>query len=86
MEDPKEIILKTEYSNRFDEVRKNLVVQSYFKYGKASRNFVSGYVDAIGSLKKCIQTFEETDICIRREKNILCIRIPMSLPESMVCQ
>lgn len=60
MEDPKEIILKTEYSNRFDEVRKNLVVQSYFKYGKASRNFVSGYVDAIGSLKKCIQKFEET--------------------------
>ena len=54
MEDPKEIILKTEYSNRFDEVRKNLVVQS------ASRNFVSGYVDAIGSLKKCIQKFEET--------------------------
>lgn len=52
MEDPKEIILKTEYSNKFDEIRKDLVVQSYFKYGKASRNFVSGYVDAIGSLKK----------------------------------
>lgn len=61
MEDPKEIILKTEYSNKFDEIRKDLVVQSYFKYGKASRNFVSGYVDAIGSLKKCIQKFEETD-------------------------
>ena len=57
MEDPKEIILKTEYSNKFDEIRKDLVVQSYFKYGKASRNFVSGYVDAIGSLKKCIQKF-----------------------------
>ena len=60
MEDPKKIILKTEYSNKFDEIRKDLVVQSYFKYGKASRNFVSGYVDAIGSLKKCIQKFEET--------------------------
>ena len=60
MEDPKEIILKTEYSNKFDEIRKDLVVQSYFKYGKASRNFVSGYVNAIGSLKKCIQKFEET--------------------------
>ena len=101
MEDPKKIILKTEYSNKFDEIRKDLVVQSYFKYGKASRNFVSGYVDAIGSLKKCIQKFEETgnleyladaatiacsDICIRREKNILCIRIPMNLPELLVCQ
>lgn len=42
MDDPKEIILKTEYSNRFDEIRKNLVVQSYFKYGKVSRNYVSG--------------------------------------------
>lgn len=60
MEDPKKIILKTEYSNKFDEIRKDLVVQSYFKYGKASRNFVSGYVDAIGSLKKCIRKFEET--------------------------
>ena len=60
MEDPKEIILKTEYSNKFDEIRKDLVVQSYFKYGKASRNFVSEYVDAIGSLKKCIRKFEET--------------------------
>lgn len=32
MEDLKEIILKTEYSNKFDEIRKDLVVQSYFKY------------------------------------------------------
>lgn len=59
MEDPKEIILKTEYSNRFDEVRKNLVVQSYFKYGKASRNFVSGYVDAIGSLKNVFRNLKK---------------------------
>ena len=53
-------ILKTEYSERFDEIRKGLVAQSYFKYGKASRNFVSGNVNAIGCLKKCIEKFEET--------------------------
>ena len=41
-------ILKTEYSEKFDEIRKGLVTQSYYKYGKASRNFVSGNVDAIG--------------------------------------
>ena len=55
-----EPILKTEYSKKFDEIRKDLVLQSYYKYGKASRNFVSGNVDAIGSLKKCIAKFEET--------------------------
>ena len=47
-----EQILKTEYSKKFDEIRKGFVLQSYYKYGKASRNFVSGNVDAIGSLKK----------------------------------
>ena len=31
-----EEILKTEYSNHFDDIRKNLVIQSYYKYGKAS--------------------------------------------------
>lgn len=101
MEDLKEIILKTEYSNKFDEIRKNLVVQSYFKYGKASRNFVAGYVDAIGSLKKCIQKFEETgnleyladaaNYCMFRymypqQENISSILIPTNLPELMVCQ
>lgn len=53
-------ILKTEYSEKFDEIRKGLVVQSYFKYGKASRNFASGNVDAVGSLKKCLDKYEET--------------------------
>lgn len=55
-----ERILKTDYSQSFDEKRKGLVIQSYFKYGKASRNFKIGNVDAIGSLKKCLSKFEET--------------------------
>lgn len=53
-------ILKTEYSKSFDEKRKGLVLQSYFKYGKASRNFKTGNVDAIGSLKMNLSKFEET--------------------------
>ena len=53
-------ILKTDYSQSFDEKRKGLVIQSYFKYGKASRNFKTGNVDAIGSLKQCLGKFEET--------------------------
>nr|DAR47402.1 MAG TPA: hypothetical protein [Bacteriophage sp.] len=55
-----EEILKTDYSQQFDEKRKALVVQSYYKYGKAGRNFATGNVDAIGSLKKCLKKFEET--------------------------
>lgn len=60
MDSVTENILKTDYSEKFDEIRKALVVQSFFKYGKASRNFISGNVDAIGSLKKCVKAFEET--------------------------
>lgn len=55
-----EKILKSEYSATFDEKRKGLVLQSYYKYGRAARNFKTGNVDAIGSLKKCLEKFEET--------------------------
>lgn len=53
-------ILKTDYSEEFDKKRKLLIQQSYFKYGKASRNFATGNVDAIGSLEKCLSKFKET--------------------------
>lgn len=55
-----ETILKTDYSNAFDEKRRGLIIQSYYKYGKASRNFKTGNVDAIGSLEKCLTKFKET--------------------------
>ena len=53
-------ILKTDYSEEFDNKRKALIQQSYFKYGKASQNFATGNVDAIGSLEKCLVKFKET--------------------------
>ena len=53
-------ILKTDYSEEFDKKRKALIQQSYFKYGKASRNFATGNVDAIGSLEKCLAKFKES--------------------------
>ena len=40
-------ILKTDYSEAFDEKRKHLIEQSYYKYGPARRNFATGNVDAI---------------------------------------
>lgn len=62
MDDPKEIILKTEYSNRFDEIRKNLVVQSYFKYGKASRNLYRGMLMQSDHLKSVFRNLKKQAI------------------------
>ena len=53
-------ILKTDYSIEFDKKRKASIEQSYYKYGKASKNFATGNVDAIGSLEKCLEKFKET--------------------------
>lgn len=53
-------ILNQEYSSKFDELRRNRVLQSYYKYGPAKINFGENCVNAIGSLKKCLAKFEET--------------------------
>ena len=53
-------ILAKEYSKRFDELRQAAIIVSYHKYGPAKENFQKGMVDAIGSLKKNLQKFEET--------------------------
>ena len=55
-----ETLMKTEYSKAFDEKRKGLIEQSYYKYGPARMNFANGNVDAIESLKMCLAKFEET--------------------------
>lgn len=55
-----ETLMKTEYSTAFDEKRKGLIEQSYYKYGPARMNFSTGNVDAIESLKMCLAKFEET--------------------------
>lgn len=53
-------ILKTEYSEEFDQLCKNRVVQSYFKYGPAKVNFGQGLVNPIESAKMCISKYEKT--------------------------
>ena len=53
-------ILKHEYSEQFDKLRKNRVEMSFFKYGSAKKNFGEGRVDAIGSLELCIEKFKRT--------------------------
>lgn len=55
-----EEILKKEYSEEFDKLRKNRVEVSFFKYGSARDNFGSGRVDAIGTLELCLEKFKKT--------------------------
>lgn len=57
-----EVIMKTEYSKAFDEKRKGLIEQSYYKYGPAHLNFATGNVDAIGSLKNALPNSKKLGI------------------------
>ena len=54
-------ILLTEYSERFDEIRKNMMVVSYYKYGAMKNNYKQlKTINAIGSLEKRLQKYKET--------------------------
>lgn len=51
---------KTEYSEKFDELRKNRVAVSMYKYGSAQQNFSQKYVKALPTMQKCIDKYQET--------------------------
>lgn len=54
-------ILDTDYSSRFDELRKKAIILSHYKYGNAVDNFgMNGNVDAIKTLELCLNKFKET--------------------------
>lgn len=53
-------ILSTEYSNDFDELRKDAMIASYHKYGAIGANYNSTNVDAIKSLEKRLKLYKET--------------------------
>lgn len=55
-----EDILKTEYSERFDQLRKQAVQVSFHKYGPAKKSFGEGRVDAIASLHKKLRAYQKT--------------------------
>ena len=50
--------LSREYSQEFDQLRKNRVEMSFYKYGPAFENFGCGRVDALETAKRCIEAFE----------------------------
>lgn len=53
-------MISEEYSERFDELRKNRVEVSFFKYGPARKNFRTGNVKAIPTMEKCIEKYNST--------------------------
>lgn len=54
-------ILKTEYSERFDQIRKNMMVMSYYKYGPMQENYEKfKCMDALGNIEKRIAKYKET--------------------------
>lgn len=52
-------VLKREYSEDFDNKRKNRVETSYYKYGPARKNYGEGRVDAIKTAELCIEAFKK---------------------------
>lgn len=56
-----EDILKTEYNEQFDNIRKNMMVMSFYKYGLLSDNYKKEKtIDAIASLEKRLVKYKET--------------------------
>ena len=49
-----------EYSERFDELRKNRVKTSYYKYGSVKINFGEKLVEAIPTAEVCIEMYRQT--------------------------
>lgn len=57
----RDMILKEDYSEKFDDIRKAMVITSHYKYGAVKNNFGDlGGVDAIETLKMCLEKFEQT--------------------------
>lgn len=52
-------ILKCEYSEEFDKLRKNRVEVAFYKYGPARKNFGEGRVDAVKTLELCLEAFKK---------------------------
>lgn len=49
-----------EYSERFDQLRKNRVKTSFYKYGPAKKNFQTGNVQALPTMERCIEKYNST--------------------------
>ena len=55
-----ELKWEDEYSERFDELRKNRVKTSFYKYGSARINYGERLVDALQSADNCVKKYIAT--------------------------
>lgn len=53
-------ILKSEYSEDFDKLRKNRMATSYFKYGKIKDNYGEKLINAIENLEIRVEKYKKT--------------------------
>ena len=53
-------ILATEYSEKFDTLRKNRMITSFFKYGPVVTNYSQGLIDNAKSLKARLNMYLRT--------------------------
>lgn len=51
---------KQDYSETFDQLRKNRVQLSFLKYGRAKKNFGTGNVNALETMELCIEKYKKT--------------------------
>lgn len=58
--DKAEEILKSEYSEQFDQLRKHRIVVSFYKYGPVKENYSNKLIDALKSLENCIKKYDAT--------------------------
>lgn len=56
----REEILSTEYSEKFDKLRKDMMVMSFYKYGHVKENAESGMEDFLKSLDMRYEKFKQT--------------------------
>ena len=55
-----QIDMSKEYSEEFDNLRRNRVEMSFYKYGPARRNFGTWNVKAIPTMELCVKKYHET--------------------------
>lgn len=55
-----EDILKTEYSEEFDTMRKNSMIVGFHEYGPIKMNYGCDFIKAMASCEQCIELYKKT--------------------------
>lgn len=55
-----QIDISKEYREEFDNLRRNRVEMSFYKYGPARKNLANGNVQAIPTMELCVKKYRET--------------------------